>query len=60
MLYGLFAFGLAATAMQLSKVSHGALSDLKVSLSYVLPQMLIFAFFRWRNASSRQPAPGNL
>jgi sterol desaturase/sphingolipid hydroxylase (fatty acid hydroxylase superfamily) len=44
-LYGLFAFGLVATAMQLSKISHGALSDLKVSLSYVLPQMLIFAFF---------------
>ena len=44
-LYGLFAFGLVATAMQLSKVSHGALADLKLSLSYVLPQMLIFAFF---------------
>jgi sterol desaturase/sphingolipid hydroxylase (fatty acid hydroxylase superfamily) len=44
-LYGLFAFGLVATAMQLSNVSRGALSDLKISLSYVLPQFLILILF---------------
>ena len=44
-LYGLFAFGLVATAMQVSKVSHGAVSDLKVSLSYVLPQIVILILF---------------
>jgi sterol desaturase/sphingolipid hydroxylase (fatty acid hydroxylase superfamily) len=44
-LYGLFAFGLVATALQLSHVYRGALSDLKLSLSYVLPQALILILF---------------
>ena len=64
-LYGLFAFGLVATLIRLSKVSHGAASDLKLNLSYVLPQALIFILFSLAErvipaAGPRKPLKGYL